>query len=360
MDSNNTEQWVKKYASMHSTYESYSHRLAALTEDLLKAAQIDYVQIENRAKTVASFEDKISRKGYSNEDPFEAVTDLVGIRIITYYLEDVERVGELINREFAVEPIHSEDKSRLLASDQFGYRSAHHVARLGENRGALSEWSQFSGIPVEFQVRTALQHAWAAVSHKLDYKIAEEAPQEVRRRLFRLSALFELADEQFSTLRDESTKTKGRYQIEVKKGQLEIPVDASSLEVYLSFSGNRAKLEHILSTNGLQVEDTERVVDEDRRKRDRSDLVKVLKQYGFDTLKELDEFLSDDAELRTILTAYTEVFKDSEEDFLATVDDFLTQMVIVRFDEEDDPGLPMYTKETVAELKKVRDILRDR
>jgi putative GTP pyrophosphokinase len=61
---------------------------------------------------------------------------------------------------------------------------------------------QYADIRAEIQVRTALQHAWSAVHHKLEYKSSTEAPPELRRRLFRLSALFELADEQFSELRD--------------------------------------------------------------------------------------------------------------------------------------------------------------
>ena len=47
-----------------------------------------------------------------------------------------------------------------------------------------------------------MQHAWAAISHALQYKNEYDAPKQLRRRLFRLSGLLELADEEFMTLRD--------------------------------------------------------------------------------------------------------------------------------------------------------------
>ncbi len=78
-----------------------------------------------------------------------------------------------------------------------------------------------------------LQHAWASISHKLDYKAASEAPTELRRQLFRLSALLELADEDFASLRDRSKSIADQYRREVNLGQLDIPLNHASLTQYL-------------------------------------------------------------------------------------------------------------------------------
>jgi hypothetical protein len=53
------------------------------------------------------------------------------------------------------------------------------------------------------QVRTVLQHAWASISHALQYKQEDDIPRALRRRLARISALLEVADEEFAELNRE-------------------------------------------------------------------------------------------------------------------------------------------------------------
>lgn len=57
---------------------------------------------------------------------------------------------------------------------------------------------------------TVLQHAWATISHKLDYKSEVDVPRELRRSLFRLSALLELADKEFVDLRRRTEELQER------------------------------------------------------------------------------------------------------------------------------------------------------
>jgi len=45
-------------------------------------------------------------------------------------------------------------------------------------------------------------HAWAEIEHKLNYKTDAQVPDVFQRKLFRLSAKFEEADEQFDELRE--------------------------------------------------------------------------------------------------------------------------------------------------------------
>ena len=53
------------------------------------------------------------------------------------------------------------------------------------------------------QIRTVLQHAWAEFEHDIRYKRSGEAPDPQIDRAFTLAAgLIELADQQFSAIRD--------------------------------------------------------------------------------------------------------------------------------------------------------------
>lgn len=363
MDEKSQDEWVAEYGSVRPQYVEYARRLEALTKDLLQEESIDVIQVESRAKTVASFSDKIRRKERDDKQPFSSVMDLVGVRIITYYLDDVARVGQLLEREFNIDPNNSMDKAQDLASDQFGYRSAHYVARLTPSRSELIEWRSYAGFSAEFQVRTSLQHAWAAVSHKIDYKSAQEAPASMRRKLFQLSALFELADEQFAAIRDQRTETENAYGADVTAGRLdEVPVDTSSLAAYWLLSKTGIAFRSQLVSLGFQTEDFSDC-DNDRLKRDRKDLVKVLRKCGLLTLANLDEYISGD---RILIIAnefadYNKEVGDTDDGgFDGSVDDLLTMFLLVDYDIIDDEESRIYIEPTMSELKAIRDRLAQR
>ncbi len=213
-------------------YEKFAARLHHLLVELTGKAGIPVDKIEYRVKTVESFLEKVERK--SPIDSFTAIKDCAGVRIITYYPDDVEKVKDIIHNEFEVDKIHSEDKLTLLGAEEFGYRSVHFVVTLAESRKSLKEWEDFVGLPAEIQVRSILQHSWATMSHEFDYKRQSQVPEKLRRRLFRLSALLEVADEEFMTLRDLSEGIAEEYRTEVSQGKLDLPLNLDSLREFMS------------------------------------------------------------------------------------------------------------------------------
>jgi putative GTP pyrophosphokinase len=100
----------------------------------------------------------------------------------------------------------------------------------------LAEWSGLATLRAELQVRTVLQHAWAAVSHKLQYKREDDIPVQLRRKLFRLSALFELADDEFISLRSASGEVVRSIKSQLGAGNQDLPIDIVSLSELLSSS----------------------------------------------------------------------------------------------------------------------------
>jgi putative GTP pyrophosphokinase len=125
------------------------------------------------------------------------LTDLVGLRVITYFEDGVDRVGRLLEAHLPVDFHHSVDKRKPSADDRFGYRSLHYVCRLAPDAHAQHE------IRYEIQVRTLLEHAWAEIEHDLGYKSRDSVPAAARRRLNRLAGLLELADQEFVAIRRE-------------------------------------------------------------------------------------------------------------------------------------------------------------
>lgn len=226
------------YRELYPLYEQYVSKLQSLLSDMAHDAQIDVAQVEGRAKSIESFLEKVQRKSYG--DPLRQITDLAGLRIITYYADDVVKIAELVRREFDVLTDESSDKFEQLDVDEFGYRSWHIVVSLAHPRSTLLEWKRFLSFSAEIQIRSVLQHAWAAISHKLDYKKSAQAPSPLRRQLFRLSALLELADEEFASVRDGAIAIAAQYSRELRAGDLDLPLDFEALS---AFSQQRVDME---------------------------------------------------------------------------------------------------------------------
>lgn len=181
-------------------YEEFAARLHALLELLVKDTGIPVDHIEHRVKTIESFLEKIERKSYP--EPFRQIKDCIGLRIVIFYQDSVKNVVKMIREEFEVDEANSLDKIEDLGETEFGYRSVHLVVSLSNQRGNLREWKRYAGLPAEIQIRSVLQHAWATVSHTLNYKSTSQESRKVLRQLSRLSAHLETVDEEFMILRD--------------------------------------------------------------------------------------------------------------------------------------------------------------
>jgi len=307
----------------------------------LQVEGIDVVLVDSRTKSVESFVEKIRRKQGNYEDPLEEVKDLSGVRIITYYTEDVSLIGRLISDNFDVVEHQPNRLGYCDSSDRFGYSAEHYVVRPGPGRVVLAEWRHFRDLCAEIQVRTALQHAWSSVSHKLHYKREDTVPLILRRRLSRLSALFELADEQFSLLRDASDQLDKQYVGSVGRGELELPLDSLSLGAYLDSIGASALLGEVTNLAGWRLPPP-KVENENLFAQDRQDLIRVAVGLQLKTIAELDAFIKD----RQTATVMRMIFEEQERRGLsveATPDDVLVRAMLARLGHTSGELLGIYS-----------------
>lgn len=179
-------------------YERLATNVEQALIQFLNEENISTFDVEKRVKEDKSFLDKVIRKSYAQ--PFEEMEDIVGVRVICFYNEDLLAIDAIIKDQFVV--ISYSNKSQELDDDQFGYASNHYVVQLKDEWLQAPNFRGLKGLKVEIQVRTILMHAWAAISHKLLYKKNDDVPKEFKRKLNRLSALIELADEQFDDIKN--------------------------------------------------------------------------------------------------------------------------------------------------------------
>lgn len=198
---NKHNQILKEYRNNKGKYDRFTTKICELCENLLDIHGISTHSIVGRAKDIASLEKKIKRedKGYND---LEEITDLTGIRIITYFSDDVDRIAKLIEEEFVIDERNSVDKRSVLEADRFGYLSLHYVVELKEHQSGEEEQANFKNLKAEIQIRSILQHAWAEIEHDLGYKTEEKIPREIRRSFSRVAGLLETADIEFVNIRE--------------------------------------------------------------------------------------------------------------------------------------------------------------
>lgn len=226
---------AEKLTQIFPKYENLGKNIVQALKLLLDKNDIKYVSIYYRIKDLSSFLEKIERKDY--EDPLTQIEDICGIRIICYYQSDIEKISKIISKEFDV--IESDDKEEKLKADQFGYRSLHFIASIKKEWTQVPNYKGLEDLKTEIQVRTILMHAWAEIEHNLAYKSEAHTPDKFKRKLFRISAKLEEADEQFEDLKKESKAHQEKLLKGAKdntfKFNSETPLNLDTLQAFLNY-----------------------------------------------------------------------------------------------------------------------------
>ncbi len=236
---------LEEYRQAKPACEEAAVKVKATLEKVFKKSGLIVAAIESRVKTEESLAGKLELKG-SKYASLADITDIVGVRVITFYTDDVDKVASAVEKLFKVDWENSVDKRKLHEIDSFGYMSLHYICSM-------------DGFPYRFeiQMRTVLQHAWANMNHDTGYKSGVEIPIEYRRSLSRLSGLLELADEQFSIIRADLADYRRRVQALVASGNLsEVPLDGDSFRSYLNMRPFDALNRRIASMNQAEIQET--------------------------------------------------------------------------------------------------------
>ncbi|KAA0560752.1 hypothetical protein F0342_21565 [Bacillus sp. CH30_1T] len=246
---------LEEYDVKKVIYLEYEEKIISLIRSLLKEHGITIHAIESRVKDKKSLEKKIERKDgkYSTLDE---ITDTVGLRIITYFEDDVDKIAEILEEEFYLDTQNSVDKRNSSNPEAFGYASLHYILRLKEPRASLPEYQRFNFINFEIQIRSILQHAWAEIEHDIGYKSSVEIPKDIRRNFSRVSSLLELADIEFIRIKKEISEYSIKVKENIQNEKLDIPLDKVTLEEFITDSKVVRELDEFLldKLNGDHIE----------------------------------------------------------------------------------------------------------
>jgi len=239
---------LEEYDNKCDHYQDFIETTKDLIGDLLLQHDIQYFFIQDRLKSGASLADKLVRKEFKYEQ-LEDITDICGIRIITYFSDTVDSVAKIIRKEFDIDEDNSVDKRALLAPDRFGYLSLQYVAKLSKSRLRLTEHQRFSDCQIEIQIQSLLQHAWAEIQHNLGYKAEISVPGKIQRRFSQLAGLLELADDEFVRINSTLAKYKASLPRSISKSPKTVPIDRASLLAYIETSSVLKNIENRIQSS---------------------------------------------------------------------------------------------------------------
>jgi putative GTP pyrophosphokinase len=192
----------RQYGSALMRNETLLDEVTFILSERLNSSGIKIHAVEKRVKTLSSVLGKCRSKGIRN---FSELKDIVGSRVVCLFRSDMARVGQLIAQNFDMVEV---DAKLANVDNPLGYISSHYSCKMPK-RYQGPRYENTSDTVFEIQVRTLCMHAWAAVSHYLDYKGDWDVPSDLKRALSALSGLFYVADnefEQFYAARVDSQK----------------------------------------------------------------------------------------------------------------------------------------------------------
>ena len=260
---------LEEYRDALPELESMRVQVLDTLREALERNGLVVTAIETRIKTEESLAGKLALKG-AKYATLSDITDILGARIVTFYTDDVDRIASIAEQLFEIDWNNSVDKRRLHQLDSFGYNSLHYICRIPGH-----------DLRFELQLRTTLQHAWAAINHDTGYKSGIEIPREYMRRMNRLAGLLEIADDEFSRIRSEITDYRRRVQSLVQNGKLDdVLLDGDTFRSYLQAKPLDRLNRRIAAINQAEIQDAPLM-----------DYLRVLKALQCNTLGDVNRLI---------------------------------------------------------------------
>jgi region found in relA / spoT proteins family protein len=277
----NMEQILSEFSEKKENYERLLEYIKATIKSLLNDRKIRFHEIEGRIKDRESLKGKIEVKDKYTK--LSEITDICGIRIITFFSDDVDKIAQLLEAEFSLDKANSIDKRKSQDPTKFGYVSLHYILQLDGSRAELSENSVFKELKFEVQIRTILQHAWAEIEHDFGYKTESEVPEKIRRRFSRLAGLIELADDEFMEIKRTEKVYLDEVEAEIGKQSQSTQIDSVSISALLDSDSFMEFLRKYYEKHNIEVRKASRKFKDERI----SKIVKNCESLDISTIDEL-------------------------------------------------------------------------
>lgn len=239
MDEQNDDTINQKLAEYAKNFEEYKWTCDKANNILnnfaLSNSEIVY-SIKSRIKTAESLINKLRKKSHS--------TDIVGLRILYYFRDDIHKINNYLIENFNCEEIeiyvfkndenifkrifqkekYEKDGIRLNIEtdkpEKGGYTGIHYIVFLKD-----SDRQNHKKVPIEIQVKTLFEEAWGELEHDIGYK---HPPMRIQKFFLPISKRLSIEHETMTELKkyiDEknqkfSEAIKQYYSFDVPQGNI--------------------------------------------------------------------------------------------------------------------------------------------
>lgn len=195
---------MEQYRALLPRLNAASEAIGDAIRARLRDDGLNHHTVQARVKDPDSVKEKLDRLTADGTFKYarglEQLHDLIGVRVIMFLEPDIADVATALKGQFKCR--EDDDKtSSQRRNGQIGYAGRHLILEVPAENVPVG-CQTFIGERFEVQIRTVLQHAWAAFEHDIRYKGLAETNAEVDRAFTMASTLIELADAQFSTIND--------------------------------------------------------------------------------------------------------------------------------------------------------------
>jgi ppGpp synthetase/RelA/SpoT-type nucleotidyltranferase len=281
---NSVDEILAEFDRLKDHFEDVNEATKQLIETILKEEGIIIHSVQARVKS----RDKLKSKYCKSDRDYKClsdISDIVGLRIITFYSDKLDQIVEIIGREFdQCGPL--EDK-RIGKPDTFGYSAIHMDCGYLPGRLNNAEYRRFADARFEIQITTILGHAWAEMHHPWYDEL--NSPTEEIRRFHRLAAVLELAEQEFLEIRKKKDDRERIASVRVAAKAPEIPITVESLQAFIEQKEIVAKTDDELSKI------LGRTVSNIATKDQLSHLARIVISAGIETTQDLEGKLTDAA-----------------------------------------------------------------
>ncbi|BFK82315.1 GTP pyrophosphokinase [Clostridium baratii] len=182
-------------------------KLRSIRKEYRKKKEYSPIEfVTGRVKEVSSILEKANKFGIPVDRIRFEMEDIAGIRVMCQFVDDIDKVVELLRSRCDMQVLYEKDYVRGVKSS--GYRSYHMIIKYTVNmvEGPID-------ILAEFQIRTLAMNFWATIEHSLNYKYKQQIPVELKQKLKSAAdAAFKL-DEEMLEIKDEIKDAQKLFEV---------------------------------------------------------------------------------------------------------------------------------------------------
>ena len=202
---------IKEWKTFLTPYEQAVEELKVKFRAIRKEyrRKNEYSPIEfvtGRVKEISSILEKANKFGIPLDRLQYEIEDVAGLRIMCQFVDDIEKVVELIRSRKDMQVMY--EKDYVTNVKESGYRSYHIIIKYPVN---MAEGQMV--ILAEFQIRTLAMNFWATIEHSLNYKYKQQIPKELTVKLKSAADAAYKLDEEMREIKEEIKDAQKLFEV---------------------------------------------------------------------------------------------------------------------------------------------------